>query len=80
MRVSVSYRSLGFPDVSICTGFPDVSICTIVVHGPLGQLVLSGPLGLGYEYGRHPILTQGIPSFCILNQPVDVALKILIFL
>jgi hypothetical protein len=50
------------------------------VHGPLAQPVLSGPLGLGYECGRCPILTQGILSFHILNQLVDVVLKILIFL
>jgi hypothetical protein len=70
-RVSVSYRSLEFPVVSICT---------ILVHGPLAQPILSSPLGLGYECGRCPILTQGIPSFRILNQPVNVALKMLIFL
>jgi hypothetical protein len=71
MRVSISYRSLDFSDVSIYT---------IVVHGPLAQPVPSSPLGLGYECGRRPILTQGITSFCILNQLVDVTLKILIFL
>jgi hypothetical protein len=71
MRVSVSYYSLDFPDVSTRT---------IVVHRPLARPVLLGPLRLGYECGRCPILIQGIPSFHILNQPVDVALKILIFL
>jgi hypothetical protein len=54
-----------------------VSICTIVVHGPLAQPVLLGPLGLGYERGGCPMLTQGIPSFRILNQPVNCALNIL---
>jgi hypothetical protein len=71
MRVSVSYRSLDFADVSICS---------IMVHGPLAQPILLGPLRLGYECGGRAILTQGIPSFCILNHPVNVALKILIFL
>jgi hypothetical protein len=57
-----------------------VSISIIVVHEPLAEPILLGPLGLGYECRGCPILTQGIPSFYILNQSVNVALKILIFL
>jgi hypothetical protein len=57
-----------------------VSISTIVVHGPLAQSVLLGPLELGYEHGGHPTLTHGISSLCILNQSVDVTLKILLLL
>jgi hypothetical protein len=56
--------------------FLDVVICVVVVHCSSAHPVRSGPIGPGPEVGGCPPLAQGIPSFSILDRPINFTEKL----